>query len=165
MFDKHRLFRGTWRESPFHKGDLKHVILDLIQDKPCYGYEVIRAIEERSHGLYTPSPGVIYPTLQMLEEMGYASVTEQEEKKVYAITEEGRQFLAERQDLADKVKSRMRDYWHPDNTGVFGKMMHEFDGFRGLMRRRLRHADPETMQRIREVLSKAYQEIETILKE
>ena len=89
---KPRYRRGRWQESPFQKGDLKYVILDLIKEKPRYGYEIIRDLEERSHGFYTPSPGVIYPTLQMLEETGYTSSAEQDGKRVYTITEEGRQF-------------------------------------------------------------------------
>jgi len=163
---RHRIFRGPlWQESPFHKGDLKYVILDLIKDKPRYGYEIIRALEDRSHGFYTPSPGVVYPTLQMLEEMSYASATERDGKKVYTITEEGHQFLAERKDLADEVKSHMRHHWNPENIGVIGQIMGEFGKLGKLMGRRLRHADPEKMRRIREVVSRACQEIEAILEE
>jgi DNA-binding PadR family transcriptional regulator len=99
---------GSWRESPFQKGDLKYVVLGLLKDKPRYGYEIIRALEERSHGFYTPSPGVVYPTLQMLEEMGYASAEERDGKKVYTITDEGLKFLAERKDQAEEVKCQMK---------------------------------------------------------
>jgi DNA-binding PadR family transcriptional regulator len=165
MFDRHRFFRGQWRESPFQKGDLKYVILDLIKDKPRYGYEIIRALEERSHGFYVPSPGTVYPTLQMLEEMGHANATEQDGKKVYTITEEGRQFLAKRKDLADEVKSQMRHHWNPEHIGVIRGTMGEFGNLGKLMHRQLRHADPEKTQRIRDVVSRARQEIEAILEE
>jgi DNA-binding PadR family transcriptional regulator len=77
-FKGERFFRSRRRESSFQKGDLKYILLDLIKDKPRHGYEIISELEERSHGFYKPSPGVIYPTLQMLEEMGYASSAEQE---------------------------------------------------------------------------------------
>ena len=93
--------------TPFQKGDLKYVVLGLIKDKPRYGYEIIKALEEKSHGFYTPSPGVVYPTLQMLEEMGYASSAERDGKKVYTITEEGSKFLAENVDLANEVHKQM----------------------------------------------------------
>ena len=53
----------------FEKGDLKYVILDLLKDEPSHGYEVIRKLEERSRGFYSPSPGSVYPTLQLLEDM------------------------------------------------------------------------------------------------
>jgi len=168
---RHRFFRGErfphgpWRESPFHKGDLKYVVLDLIKEKPSYGYEIIRSLEERSHGFYTPSPGVVYPTLQMLEEMGYASATERDGKKVYAITEAGLQFLAERKDLADEVRSQMRHHWNPENMGIFIKVMHEFGELGRLMKHRGRHADPEKMKRIHEIIERACRDIRTILEE
>ena len=106
FFRGERFFRGQERESRFQKGDLKYVILDLLKEKPHYGYEIIRALEEQSYGLYTPSPGVVYPTLQMLEEMNYASSQELDGKKVYSITEDGVKFLAERKDTADKVRNQ-----------------------------------------------------------
>jgi DNA-binding PadR family transcriptional regulator len=164
-FKGERFFRGPGQESPFHKGDLKYVILDLIKDKPRYGYEVIRALEERSFGFYTPSPGVVYPTLQMLEEMGYASATERDGKRVYTITEEGRQFLTERKDLADEVKNQMRHHWNPENINVIREMMDEFSDFGKLVRHRLRYLNSEKMKRIREVVSRTRREIESILEE
>ena len=89
-----RFSHGLPLVTPFQKGDLKYVVLSLLKDKPRYGYEVIKALEEKSHGFYAPSPGVVYPTLQMLEEMGYASSAERDGKRVYTITEEGSKFLA-----------------------------------------------------------------------
>jgi len=165
IFRGERFTRGPWRESPFQKGDLKYVILDLLKDKSRYGYEIIRALEERSYGLYKPSPGVVYPTLQMLEEMGYASSTDRDGKKVYTITEEGLGFLAERKDLADEVKSHMKRHWNPDNIGVIVQMIGDFGQLAKLIRRGGRHADPEKMRRIREVASRAYHEVEAILEE
>jgi DNA-binding PadR family transcriptional regulator len=168
---RRRVLRGDhfsgrpWRDSPFQKGDLKYVILDLIKDKPRYGYEIIRALEERSHGFYTPSPGTVYPTLQMLEEMGYASATEQDGKKVYTITEEGRAFLSERKDVTDEVRSQMKRRWDPGKIGKIVLVMKEFHAIENLLGRRLRRMQPEKLQRIREVLVRAGQEIEAILEE
>src|SRR3712207_9183084 len=91
--------RGPWRGFGSErgrvcgKGDLKYVILDLLQDRPAHGYELIRALEERFRGFYSPSPGSVYPTLQLLEDMGYVSATQRDGKKVYSITDEGREFL------------------------------------------------------------------------
>src|SRR5262245_41920153 len=64
----------------FAHGDLRLVILDLIAEKPRHGYEIIKAIEEQVAGAYSPSPGVIYPTLTLLEELGYVTVAEAEGK-------------------------------------------------------------------------------------
>lgn len=80
----------------FGRGDMKFVLLELLQERPMHGYEMIKALEEKSSGFYTPSPGSIYPTLQMLEDRGFVTVQEIEGKKVYSITDAGRSMLAER---------------------------------------------------------------------
>ena len=165
VFRGERFFRSSGRESPFSKGDLKYVILDLLKDKPRYGYEIIRALEERSHGFYTPSPGVVYPTLQMLEEMGYASATERDGKKIYTITNEGSKFLAEQKDFTDEVKSHMKRHWNPENIGMFAQMMAEFGELARMIGHRARHVKPEKLQRIREVISSAADEVKVILEE
>ena len=164
-FRHERFFRGFGGESPFGKGDLKYVILDLLKEKPRYGYEIIRALEERSHGFYTPSPGVVYPTLQMLEEMGYASATERDGKKIYTITDEGKKFLLEQKDFTDEVKSHMKRHWNPENIGVFAQMMAEFGELAKMVGRRGRRIDADKVKRIREVISSASEEIRAILEE
>lgn len=78
----------------FDQGDLRLAILELISVKPAHGYELIKEIEERLGGAYSPSPGVIYPTLTLLEELGYIALTPADgAKKAYAITDEGRAHL------------------------------------------------------------------------
>jgi DNA-binding PadR family transcriptional regulator len=78
----------------FAHGDLRLVILRLIAEKPRHGYEIIKEIEERVAGAYSPSPGVIYPTLTLLEELGYVAVTQGEGgRKSHEITDAGRAFL------------------------------------------------------------------------
>jgi DNA-binding PadR family transcriptional regulator len=165
IFPGERFFRGPWREGSFQKGDLKYVILDLLKDKPRHGYEVIRELEEMSHGLYTPSPGTVYPTLQMLEEMGYAESAERDGKKIYTITEEGLAFLDERKDSADEVRSHMRHRWSFKNIGKMALMMKEYHALEHLLTNVLRSQDTEKMQRARQVLSDAYKEIEAIMAE
>jgi DNA-binding PadR family transcriptional regulator len=164
-FKGERFFRSFGRESPFSKGDLKYVILDLLKEKSRYGYEIIRALEERSHGFYTPSAGVVYPTLQMLEEMGYASAAERDGKKIYTITEEGRKFLADQKDFTDEVKSHMKRQWNLENVGIFAQMMAEFGELARMTRHRARRVDADKMKRIREVISSASEEIKAILEE
>src|ERR1051326_5989369 len=85
---RHRM-RGGWRGGRvFDHGDLRLLILQLIAEKPRHGYELIKAIEEQLGGSYSPSPGVIYPTLTMLEELGYAGLAANQDsgKKLYEIT-------------------------------------------------------------------------------
>lgn len=84
-------------------GDLRVVVLALLNEGPRHGYDIIKAMEERSHGVYSPSPGVVYPTLTYLEEVGYVSATAEGNKKVYAISDAGKAHLAENRELADMV--------------------------------------------------------------
>jgi DNA-binding PadR family transcriptional regulator len=165
IFRSERHPRRQWRDSSFQKGDLKYVILDLLKDKPRHGYEIIRELEEVSHGLYTPSPGVVYPTLQMLEEMGYAEAAERDGKKTYTITGEGIAFLDERKDSADEVRSQMKHRWSFKNIGKMAMMMKEYHDLENILTRVLRSQDVEKMQLARQVLSDAYKEIEAIMAE
>lgn len=94
----------------FGHGDLKLLLLALIEQQPRHGYELIRTIEEMFHGNYTPSPGAIYPTLTMLEELGHARIeNEQGGRKLYAITDEGSAFLQENRAAVDAVMSRTEE--------------------------------------------------------
>ena len=83
--------------------DLQLVILALLAEKPAHGYELIKIIEERSEGFYTPSPGVIYPALTYLEEVGHTSVEQDGGRKLYSITPQGEAYLAEQRTTADAI--------------------------------------------------------------
>jgi DNA-binding PadR family transcriptional regulator len=84
-------------------GELQLVLLALLSERPRHGYELIKALEERSGGFYSPSPGMVYPALTWLEEMGYASVTAEGARKLFSITDSGRQYLGENQEAADTM--------------------------------------------------------------
>jgi len=158
-------FRGPRRRSSFQKGNLKYVILDLIKDRPRYGYEIILQLEEQSYGFYKPSPGVIYPILQMLEEMGYANSSEQEGKKFYSITEDGSKFLEEQKDIADGVRHQMKHRWSFKNIGKIVSIMKEYHALEHLLGQGIRSLDNDKIDRIREVLSQAYNDIDSIIQE
>jgi len=100
--------RVRWRV--FERGDLKFVILRLVSEKPMHGYEVMQALEEESGGCYKASPGSVYPTLQMLEDEGYVRSEEKEGKKVYEITDEGREYLEENGDILDEISERISSF-------------------------------------------------------
>ncbi len=91
------------------QGDLKLLALSLIAEQPRHGYEIIKVIEEKTAGWYSPSPGVVYPTLTFLEEAGYVTSEPDGAKKRYAITEEGRAYLAENRDFADAIIGRLSE--------------------------------------------------------
>lgn len=94
----------------FDGGELRLVLLKLIEEAPRHGYDLIREIETRTSGGYAPSPGVVYPTLTLLDEMGLIAETQAEgAKKVYAITEDGRAHLAERAEEVARLMARLAD--------------------------------------------------------
>ena len=93
----------------FAHGDLRLVILNLIADKPRHGYELIKEIEDSVGGAYSPSPGVIYPTLTLLEELNYVQAAAEGAKKLYTITPEGEDFLKANRATVDALLSRMAE--------------------------------------------------------
>jgi DNA-binding PadR family transcriptional regulator len=87
--------------------DLQLVILALLADKPYHGYEIMKALEERSGGFYSPSPGMVYPALTYLEELGYASIETEGAKKLYRISDEGRAYLERNRGLVDAIFAQL----------------------------------------------------------
>jgi DNA-binding PadR family transcriptional regulator len=162
MFGAH-FFGWERRSRLFEKGDLKYVILDLLKDKPSHGYEIIRALEERSHGFYSPSAGSVYPTLQLLEDMGYVSSVEQDGKKTYSITDEGKAFLAERKENIDKIKEHMDDFWTPGNRQEVREILGELHALGHSLRGAIPRLDRQKLIGIKEVVVKARHDIEAIL--
>jgi DNA-binding PadR family transcriptional regulator len=92
----------------FESGELRLVLLKLIKDQPRHGYDLIRAIEELTHGSYAPSPGVVYPTLTMLQDMGLIEEAKVEgARKPFAITAEGEAHLAEKAEEVEALFERL----------------------------------------------------------
>ncbi|MET0388480.1 MAG: PadR family transcriptional regulator [Polyangiales bacterium] len=149
------------------RGGVRYLVLDAIGERDRHGYEIIQAIEERSSGQYRPSPGVIYPTLQLLEELGHAKVAERDSRKVYAITDEGRADLAAHRDEVRDFYERFDDVAHERQLEDLGDLMRQvgrlFKTFKRAARRG--HLTPKVQTQIREVLSDATQRIEAILAE
>src|SRR5437899_4695874 len=88
------------------QGDLRLIALALIAEQPRHGYEIIKVLEDKTSGWYSPSPGIVYPTLTYLEEAGYVTAQAEGAKKLYTITDEGRAHLEENRDFVDAVLER-----------------------------------------------------------
>jgi DNA-binding PadR family transcriptional regulator len=89
------------------QGDLRLIALSFIAEEPRHGYEIIKLVEEKTADWYSPSPGIVYPTLTYLEEAGYVTASTEGAKKLYAITEEGRAYLKANRDVVDVVLARL----------------------------------------------------------
>jgi DNA-binding PadR family transcriptional regulator len=89
------------------QGDLRLIVIALIAQQPRHGYEIIKLLEEKTSGWYSPSPGIVYPTLTYLDEAGYVTAQSAGSKKLYTITDEGRGYLDQNRDLADAGLERL----------------------------------------------------------
>jgi DNA-binding PadR family transcriptional regulator len=162
----HRPYFPFERQSRlFEKGDLKYVILNLLKEKPSHGYEIIRAMEEHFHGFYTPSAGSVYPTLQMLEDMGYVSSSERDGKRIYTITEEGKKFLKDQQVTVDKIECQMKDWCRPHDFDDFQESIHELKHLGHMIGRQAQHLGPEKWAKIKDIIGKTCKDVEEILEE
>lgn len=148
----------------FDHGELRYVILQMIAKKPSYGYELIKAIGEQLSGAYSPSAGVVYPTLTMLEEEGLATVTSTEDgKKLYAITEAGRQELAANQALVDAIFQRIRRVGAAFGRGRAPQIMRAMHNFKLALKLRFAQGDlnKEQISKIAEIIDAAAKQIES----
>ena len=131
-------------------GDLKLIALLLLSQTPRHGYDIIKALEDISSGTYSPSPGVVYPTLTFLEEAGYAVSASEGSKKVFSITEEGRAHLEENRAMVEGVleqierfgrkMARAREWFGWDDDGEERRGRHGQDHRFRALRRRLKAA-------------------------
>ena len=137
----HKGGRAWGRRRVLDHGDLRLLILKMIAEKPAHGYEIIKEIEERFAETYSPSPGVVYPTLTMLEEQGFASVeTTDGNKKLYAATESGRQHLAENSETLDKLEARLAELGEAVGGGPSPQVLRAMMNLRMALRMRMARA-------------------------
>jgi DNA-binding PadR family transcriptional regulator len=170
--------RGFGMGRKLASGDLQLLILKLLDEKSRYGYEIIKELEERSKGFYVPSPGMVYPALTYLEELGHATVAADGARKLYSITESGKEHLTKNLAAADALftqfgrvgerMDRMRRALDAEESGEESDADHERHGSRELHRARhdLKlalldkwHSSREEQQRIAAILARAAAEI------
>ena len=168
--------RGFGMGRKLASGDLQLLILKLLDEKSRYGYEIIKELDERSKGFYVPSPGMVYPALTYLEEIGHATVAVDGARKLYSITETGKEDLAKNLATADalfaqfgRVGERMDRVRRALDAEDGGEQPdQERHGSRELHRARhdlklaladKRHSSREEQQRIAAILARAAAEI------
>ncbi|HTV66692.1 MAG TPA: PadR family transcriptional regulator [Bryocella sp.] len=141
---------GRGGERMFDAGDVRLVVLKLLAEQPSYGYQLIKTMEERLGGGYTPSAGVIYPTLTMLEEEGLASVSTSDSKKVYSVTPEGQQYLEANKERIQQLFARLDVAGRGFRRGRSPEIMRAFMNLRGAISMRL-HRENVTDEQIRKI--------------
>lgn len=158
-------FGGDFGGRLFDNGELRLVILQLIAEKPSYGYEIIKAIAEQLSGVYSPSAGVVYPTLTLLEEEGFATVTSMEGgKKLYAITDAGKEELKTNQHLVDIIFARIKKVGTAFGRGRSPQIMRAMHNFKLALKLRFAQGDltKDQISKIAEIIDAAAKGIESI---
>ncbi|MCI1676853.1 MAG: PadR family transcriptional regulator [Ewingella americana] len=147
----------------FEHGDLRRVLLALVAKKPSHGYELIKAIEEASSGLYVPSPGVIYPTLTLLEEQDFLeAVATGNGRKSYQITEAGKIELAQHQEVVDIIFARLAGATRPRGGNLAEGISDAMHRLKRVLRGNMMRGDlsAEQVARVNATLVKAVESIE-----
>jgi len=143
---------------------MKYVILKLLKDKPRHGYEVMKELQERLHGCYSPSPGTVYPTLQWLEDEGLVVAKEVEGKKVYEITDAGRRFLEEHRDVVDDIFERVREAVDSTLGGKMADVNRSLGRLvKAVYRTGWRSRDEATREGLVKILDRAMAEVEALV--
>lgn len=150
----------------FDAGSLRFVVLQLIAEQARHGYEIIKEIEARVGGGYSPSPGVIYPLLSMLEDQGYVSVTPEGNKKLHVITPEGIAFLDENRALVEAIQARLTHTGAcgADSRGGHGAVRQGMYALKAIVIERTHDeaATPTRLQQIQAILQRAANEIQEL---
>ncbi len=154
------------RRRMFGSGELRLVILKLIADEPRHGYDLIRAVEELTFGDYAPSPGVIYPTLTLLQDMGLIEDAQAEgPRKPFQVTDEGRKHLEEKADEVEALFERLEEEFAPHERRSGGPPIGRAVGnlMNALSHRIGRDGlDEELLHEIASILDEAAQRIERV---
>jgi DNA-binding PadR family transcriptional regulator len=162
--------RGRWERGfnggrLFDAGDLKLVILKLLSEEPSYGYQLMKRMEERLAGGYTPSAGVIYPTLTLLEEEGLASVsTSNDNKKVYTVTQAGLDYLHANKQRIEELFARLDEASEGFERGRSPELMKAFMNLRAAVVARVwrRSVSAEQIKKIAEAIDAAAKAIDEL---
>ena len=156
--------RGGRRRRVFDSGELRLVLLKLIADQPRHGYDLIRAIEDLTGGSYVPSPGVVYPTLTLLQDMGQIEeATPGGPRKQFAATAEGSEHLAAKQAEVDALFARLAQLATAHKRTDGGPIRRAMENLRAVLMNRLdRDVETETLHAAAAILDEAAQKIERL---
>jgi DNA-binding PadR family transcriptional regulator len=164
-FDDELFGRGWGDESRTRRGDIKFILLELLSEHPSHGYDLIKEMETRYGGFRRLSPGSVYPTLQMLEEGGYLTSEQGGGKRIYTITDEGRQLLAERaqQGASDSPRDAFKNFMGKPQE--FIELRNVATELAAVLVQVARSGNLERINRVRELLEQVKREIYAILAE
>ena len=156
---------GRGRRRVFDSAELRLVLLSLIADQPRHGYDLIRAVEEMSHGSYAPSPGVVYPSLTMLQDMGLIDEVKAEgARKAFAVTKEGEAHLKENGEEVEALLERLKDLGSDQRKAGGAPIKRSVGNLLSALWHRVTREDSDegTLHKIAAILDEAAQKIEQL---
>ena len=151
---------GFGHRGRMRRGDVRWAVLAILQDGPKHGYEIIRGLEERSGGRWRPSPGSVYPTLQLLQDEGLLRGEDRDGKRVYELTDEGRAELKDREDRAGGAAPWDAGGFDPE---PYAKLGQSLAAVAGAMRQVMSEGSGEQIQRAEEILRDARRQLYELL--
>lgn len=167
----HRDRPSFLRGRKFGADELQILVLTLLKEQASYGYELIKTLTEKSGGFYTPSPGVIYPALTYLEDVGYVTVQQEGNRKRYAINQQGEAWLAENQAVAEALIAKLALFARQSDTVNQAMSEHRQPFEPALMqaihqlRTQLHHyhgSDAETQQQVAVILQQTLDQLKSV---
>ena len=156
--------RGRGRRM-FDGGELRLVLLRLIADEPRHGYELIKAVEELTGGAYAPSPGVVYPALSMLDEMGLIGEQQSEgSKKRFAVTDDGLRHLHDNREAVDALLKRLAELGAQTGRTDGGPIRRSMGNLRVALQNRLSRGEfsQDTLHDVAALIDEVAQKIERL---
>ena len=158
-----RPFGGEFGGRFFDAGELRLVILSFIAEKPSHGYEIMKALSDQTAGIYAPSAGVVYPTLNQLEDEGLATASSEGGKKQYTITEAGRAELQTQKERVDEILRRVRQMGEAYGSRRAPEIVRAVHNFKLALKLSFgRDLSPEQIRKIAEILDNAAKEVERV---
>jgi DNA-binding PadR family transcriptional regulator len=149
----------------FGQGELRLALLALIHEEPRHGYELIKAIEELTGGEYAPSPGAVYPTLQMLQDEGLIAEAEAEgSRKPFETTVEGIAELDERKDEVDALMARLAQHAERQESARSPDLFRAMGNLAMVLKHRARAGklDKETIDQIVDLVDELAKKVERL---
>lgn len=166
--DDEELFEGRGHRGRVERGTMRYVLLDALRDGPKHGYEIIKWLDERTGGAYAPSPGAVYPTLQLLGDLGFVVAGQEDDRRVYALTDTGRRALDEHAEAIEHFWARFSGAADPRmDRPEFGFVQDELRELARTVRVAVRSAtvrgDDATVREVRSAVERCKNDVREII--
>jgi DNA-binding PadR family transcriptional regulator len=154
------MFPGFFKTARmFGRGDFRYVVLDALNKKPMHGYEIMKVIGNKFSGFYSPSPGMVYPTLQMLEDEGHIKSKSLRGKKIYEITKKGKAYLKSNKGTIEAGTKKLEEFFGEERM----ELMFEIKKLAKLMFLSYEDLSPVQIKKISKIVKQLHQDVRKVI--